>query len=631
VTVERPTEVELKYRVSSTAGAERLLNGEELGPFEADGAVHTTESEDRYVDTRDGLLAKAGYAARLRRTRATTIVSVKSLAMADGALQRRTELEGPADRTRPPAEWPHSPARSFILELCGDVPLQELVTVRQTRRKRMFRADGSRVELSLDEVEVIQRATPLDRFTELEVELVDGPEAPLLELRALLVTDAALAPSTASKLDAALAAVNSRRSGRAGSVRESGGARRGERVRERTPRAESKETLDPAAQPTAEATPVASAPPPVAALPGTASIDQPAAPDAEETLPALEAPALEAPATEAPTRSSAAEAMGLIVGKTPGVTADDVVAEAGRKVLRFHLARLIAREAGTRSGEDPEDLHAMRVATRRMRAAWRVFGDGFRTDGTRKFRNRLRDVARRLGAVRDIDVLVMGLEDYRAGLPAAERTALEPLFADWREQREAARLVLMRELDSDGHRRFIEDYRVFVLTPGAGALVVSPTDPHHVRDTAGSRIWQAYEHVLAYGPVLRWADVPTLHQLRIAGKWLRYTLEFVAEALGPEAKPLIERVVAMQDHLGLMNDAEVSAMKARALLVARSGTLSDAQTAAIARYLTSREGDVARLKRGAAAPWRVVASPTFRRALGRSVATLSAVSGPPGG
>jgi CHAD domain-containing protein len=225
----------------------------------------------------------------------------------------------------------------------------------------------------------------------------------------------------------------------------------------------------------------------------------------------------------------------------------------------------------------------------------------------------------------------MALDEYRAALPAAERAALEPLLDDWRAQREAARVVLLRELDSDGYRRFIDDYRAFVLTPGAGALVVSPTDPHHVRDTAGSRIWQAYEHVLAYGPVLRWADVPTLHQLRIAGKWLRYTLEFVAEALGPDAKPLIDRVVAMQDHLGLMNDAEVSAMKARALLVARSGTLTDAQTAAIARYLTSREREVARLKRGAAGPWRALASPTFRRGLGRAVATLTAVPTQPGG
>jgi len=130
--------------------------------------------------------------------------------------------------------------------------------------------------------------------------------------------------------------------------------------------------------------------------------------------------------------------------------------------------------------------------------------------------------------------------------------------------------------------------------------------------------------VLAYGPVLRWADVPTLHQLRIAGKWLRYTLEFVGEALGPEAKPLIEKVVAMQDHLGLMNDADVSALKARALLVEQAGTLTDDETAAIASYLTSREREVARLKRGAVAPWRALASTTYRHALGRAIAGLAA-------
>ena len=68
----------------------------------------------------------------------------------------------------------------------------------------------------------------------------------------------------------------------------------------------------------------------------------------------------------------------LVVGKTPGVAADDHLAEAGRKVMRFHLARMLAREAGTRDGRDPEELHAMRVATRRQRAAWRVFGASFR-------------------------------------------------------------------------------------------------------------------------------------------------------------------------------------------------------------------------------------------------------------
>ena len=73
--------------------------------------------------------------------------------------------------------------------------------------------------------------------------------------------------------------------------------------------------------------------------------------------------------------------------KTPGVMAEDLHSEAGRKVLRFHLARMLAREPGTRDGADPEELHGMRVATRRMRAAWRVFGDAYQPDRTTAFRS----------------------------------------------------------------------------------------------------------------------------------------------------------------------------------------------------------------------------------------------------
>ena len=61
----------------------------------------------------------------------------------------------------------------------------------------------------------------------------------------------------------------------------------------------------------------------------------------------------------------------------------------------------------------------------------------------------------------------------------------------------------------------------------------------HELDRYLSRIWAAYEQVRSYEPILRWADVPTLHELRIAGKWLRYSLEFVQEPLGEDALPLI--------------------------------------------------------------------------------------------
>jgi CHAD domain-containing protein len=151
---------------------------------------------------------------------------------------------------------------------------------------------------------------------------------------------------------------------------------------------------------------------------------------------------------------------------------------------------------------------------------------------------------------------------------------------------------------------------------------VAPVQPHRVRDSAGSRIWAAYEQVRGYEPVLRWADVETLHELRIGGKWLRYTIEFVREALGEEATPLIARVTAMQDHLGLMNDADVAARLARTFLVEHAGELSALEGAAVGRYLVGREREVARLRRTVGTPWRGVAGVGFRRSLGRVVAGL---------
>jgi CHAD domain-containing protein len=122
--------------------------------------------------------------------------------------------------------------------------------------------------------------------------------------------------------------------------------------------------------------------------------------------------------------------------------------------------------------------------------------------------------------------------------------------------------------------------------------------------------------------MLRWADVPTLHELRIAGKWLRYSLEFVQEPLGDGAGPLIAHVTALQDHLGSMNDASVAASMARTFLVEHATELSSAETAAIGRYLVDREREVARLRRTIGPTWRRVAGLGYRRALGRVVAGL---------
>jgi CHAD domain-containing protein len=333
-------------------------------------------------------------------------------------------------------------------------------------------------------------------------------------------------------------------------------------------------------------------------------------------------PVMDVVAEAAPEAPVEPEAPRIVVPKTPGVLADDHLAEAGRKVLRFHLARMLAREAGTRLGKDAEELHAMRVATRRQRAAWRVFGEAFDDDRTLRYRNRLKAVARDLGAVRDLDVLIEAVEAYREKQSPAEAEALAPLLDGWRTRRDAARIVLIDELDSGRYRRWVEGYVAFVQAEGLAARPVGPTQPHRVRDSMPSRIWAAYEVCRAYEPVMRWADVTTLHDLRIAAKWLRYTLEFVRESLGREAGPVIERVVALQDHLGWLHDADVAAGLARAFLVEHAGDLTEAQSAAIGRYLVDRERELARLRRTIGPPWRGVSSVTFRRALGRVVAGL---------
>ncbi len=535
--VERPVEVELKYRVVDLAVAERYLVAEEIGSFSGTAAPRSSQLEDRYVDTADGAMTRAGFAVRLRRSGKGTIVSVKSLARTDGpgGSVRREELEGPADRTAGPLDWPASDARSLVLELAGDAPLVELVTIRQLRRKRIVRDGDTRVELSLDEVDVVSRSRVVDRFVELEAELVRGAEERLTTLAEVFAADRALAPATGSKFEAAMEAV------RTGSRRRRGGSATESEADDAEPSENDADDTVP------EAEPVSAEYEPISAVATTSDV-----------------------VDEAIEEATSQDAR-LVVGRNPGVTADDHVAEAGRKVMRFHLARMLAREAGTREGSDPEDLHAMRVATRRQRAAWRVFGASFRPARTKRYRNGLREIASRLGAVRDLDVLLEAADLYRADLPVSEQRAIEPLLSDWREHRDDARVLLIRELDSDGYRRWVDDYRDFVRTEGAAVVPVLPTQPHRVRDTAGSRIWTAYEQMRGYEPVLRWADVETLHELRIAGKWLRYTLEFVREALGDDAAPLIARVTALQDHLGLMNDADVSASMARTFLVEHAG------------------------------------------------------------
>ena len=593
-------EIEMKFEVVAPGGGDRYLVAPELGPFTPSGPVSSIRVEDRYVDSADWALARAGFAARMRKTSRGSEISLKALSSSGGRLQRREEIEGPTDANLNPRDWPASHARHVVLELCGDEALVEMLTIRQLRRLRTLKAGGTRAELSLDEVEIVGDGHVLEGFEELEVELKRGDEAPLQKLLAVFDGDEGLRAVSESKLVHAIRAMRSAMASMPPELQRHWLAAPAALL-DGTP--ESPAVADPAANPAADP----------ATAPAATPVAEPDEPDE---------PAASADADRDETAASS-EARAKPGSRSVGIVAEDTMPEAARKVLQLHFSRMQRREAGTRTGSDTEELHDMRVATRRMRAAWRVFDGAFKAGKTKKIRRHLETIADRLGAVRDLDVLMQGLEAYRLGLDEDQQTGLEPLLSLWRRQRASARNQLIGELDSDRYASFVEEMEVF-LDAGAhaAAAVATPTAPHRIRDRAASEIWASYEAVRAYELVFPWADLETLHELRIATKWLRYALEFFGETLGPDAPRLLARVVALQDHLGCLHDADVATKLARDLLVARAGELSELEAAAIGAYLRSREREVARLRRTLSPIWRAVSGAPFRRALGRAAAAL---------
>src|SRR5262249_28664828 len=139
-----------------------------------------------------------------------------------------------------------------------------------------------------------------------------------------------------------------------------------------------------------------------------------------------------------------------------------------RKILRFHYERMRANEGGTLEGQDIEALHRMRVATRRQRAAFRIIAPQLRRKVIRAFRDQLQTVARRLGAVRDLDVLIEAAERHQTSRGAAAAKSFQPVLDDWRERRRASRDELVAYLNGAEFQAFTERYGVFLSTPGAG-------------------------------------------------------------------------------------------------------------------------------------------------------------------
>ena len=239
--------------------------------------------------------------------------------------------------------------------------------------------------------------------------------------------------------------------------------------------------------------------------------------------------------------------------------ATEPLAEGVRRVLRQQFERLLAREATVRNDEDIEEVHQLRVATRRLRASLQVVASAFDPSLIRRFRRGLRRIAADLGAVRDRDVFLDHLHHYQAALPTTAQDQLKRLLKVVTQDRAAARQHMLTSLEQARYVRFKHAFAAFLTTPGAGVAALPATGlPLRVRDAVGSLLWQRYEAVRAFEPILLAGEEEVQHQARIAGKHLRYTIECFAEVIGEPTERLLAPLAILQETLGALQD-EVTA------------------------------------------------------------------------
>jgi CHAD domain-containing protein len=319
-------------------------------------------------------------------------------------------------------------------------------------------------------------------------------------------------------------------------------------------------------------------------------------------------------AVSQPATNGVASADGL--NAAPGQSiGDEPIAEVARRTLRRFFDKLLAREDAVIKGEDSEDVHQMRVATRRLRASLQVVTGVYDTKLIRRYRRGLRQIADSLGAVRDGDVFLEHVTSAHAALPEADRAQLDRLIAAVSAERKQARQQLLADLQSKRYHKLKRDFAAFLTKPGSGTLdSPEPGIVERVRDFAGSAIWRRYELWRAYEVVLPNAESETLHQARIAGKRFRYTLEFFADALGPNAEQALTPLIALQENLGTLQDGVTAHAHVAAL-----GLADDPGTQV---YLASREQDRTALLAELPRLWEKVASATYRRRLFEMIVKL---------
>lgn len=195
---------------------------------------------------------------------------------------------------------------------------------------------------------------------------------------------------------------------------------------------------------------------------------------------------------------------------------------------------------------DPEPVHQLRVATRRASASLRTFGDLLPPTKVTQLRRHLKKTRRAAGDARDWDVLALRLFHWAETRSSAEQAGLDLLAGLALDRRRKAQNALNRSIKRQPSFR--------KLTSNLKARGAK-------RQALQDRARQMLPELIAEferRAALPLTEANNLHQLRIAGKRLRYALELFIDCYPQQTHSSFYTVLEqVQDILGAANDARV--------------------------------------------------------------------------
>ncbi len=238
---------------------------------------------------------------------------------------------------------------------------------------------------------------------------------------------------------------------------------------------------------------------------------------------------------------------------------DATTAAAFRHIVGHCIGHLARNQAATLDG-NPEGVHQMRVAVRRIRTAFRLFRGLTAPDATAQVEAQLRWLARTLGDARDWDVFVdKTLVKAGRGRLTALRRGAEPY-------RQAALERAVDEVRSGHYRRLVQRLMVWIesddwqagLSGSARRRLARP-----IAEVAPELLDAMATTVRRRGRRLRRQDEADRHALRKSLKKLRYAAEFLAGAYDSgQVGCFVAAAERIQDALGRLNDGSVAGLLA---------------------------------------------------------------------